>query len=377
MATAETKPLIDVLKDTEQCANSTWTKCRISVILIFTALNYIGINFYSYPRNEWLQNKIQGELFPNQTISLDKVCGEVNKSDPNYDKHAKVQQIAARWQMYQIIGGKSVCVFSTFIYTAYTDCFGRRFLFILSSFSMFVHSSSIAAIIYFDAHPVYLVAAETLYGLLGYSYSFEAAAYSYIADLTSPGTQRSISMFLLASSHTFGEAIGAFAVGFYIKSLRYFYPVLTSASMLLVLLILVIFTIPESLSKEKRVSRPSVLGIIKIPFTFYTSNDFKHFRCSFLLLLFAFAFADMTVAHRKTMETLYQLGLPFCWNPVKIGLFARAVCLGQNVLGFGFLKLAQQWLSDVKISLFGALTNAGSFIIEGMASTSLVLYLCK
>ena len=377
MTTDENKPLLDVLKHPEQCASSTWTKCRISVVLIFTVLNYIGIYFYYYPRNEWLQNKIQREIFPNQTLSLDKVCGVVNQSDPNYDKHAKVQQVAARWQMYLTIGSKGICVFSTFIYTAYTDCFGRRFLFILSSFSMFVLSSLIAAIIYFDAHLIYIVGAETLYGLFGSHYGFEAASFIYIADLTSPGTQRSISMFLLAASKTLGEAIGAFTVGFYIQSTEYFYPVLTSASLLLFLFILVSFAIPESLKKDRRIPRPSVLELLKRPFAFYTSSDFKHSRCSFLLLLFAFAFADMTVTHRKSMETLYQLGLPFCWNPVKIGLFATAVCLGQNVLGFGFLKLVQQWLSDVSISLLGALTNAGSFIIEGLASTSLVLYLCK
>ena len=377
MTTDEREPLIDISKHGEKSQDSTRTKCRISIVLIFTVLNYIGVYFYYYPRNEWLQNKVQRDIFSDQTVSIDKVCGEVNQSAPNYHKHAKVQQIAARWQIYLTIGSKCVCLFSTFIYTAYTDCFGRRFLFIVSSFSMFVNSSLIAAIIYFDAHLIYLVVVEIVYGLMGSHYGFEAAAYSYIADLTIPGAQRSTSMFLLAASATLGEAIGAFTVGFYTQSLGYFYPALTSGSLQLFLLFLVILTIPESLIKERRISRPSIFHVLKRPFAFYTSRDFKNFRCAFLLLLVAFAFADMTVTHRKTTETLYQLGLPFCWNPVKIGLFATAVCLGENVLGFGFIRMAQKCLSDVTISLLSSLTNAGSLVIEGLASTSLVLYLCK
>ena len=377
MAKDEIQPLLNVVNATEQRGDSRWTKCRIYVVLLFTAFNNIGIHFYYYPRNEWLQGKIQREYFPNQTFSLNKVCGEVNKSDPNYDKHAKVQQVTANWQMYLTMGSKGMCVFTSFIYAAYTDSYGRRFLFILSSFSMFLLSSLIAAVIYFDAHPIYIVATETLYGLFGTHYGFEAASFMYLADLTHPGTQRSMSMFLLAASKTMGEAIGAFAVGYYIKGIGFFYPVLTSASLQLILFILVILTIRESHKKERRLPRPPVLELIKRPFAFYTSSDFKHSRCLFLLLLFAFAFADMTVTHRKSIETLYQLGLPFCWNPVKIALFATAGCLGQNVIGLGFLRLVQRCFTDIKISLIAALTNAGSFVIEGLASTSLVLYLCK
>ena len=179
MVKDETQPLLDDVSATEQRDDSWWTKYRIYVVLLFTAFNYIGIYFYYYPRNEWLQGKIQREYFPNQTFSLNKVCGEVNKPDSNYDKHAKVQHVAANWQMYLTMGGKGMCVFTPFIYAAYTDSYGRRFLFILSSFSMFLLSSLIAAVIYFDAHPIYIVAAETLYGLFGTHYGFEAASFMY------------------------------------------------------------------------------------------------------------------------------------------------------------------------------------------------------
>lgn len=371
----ERQPLVAVLKTTN--TNSFNSKFRIIIVLNISLLSYFGIYYAVYPRNEWLQNKIQRETFPNQTVSVNKVCGEINQSDPNYDKHDTVQKITAKWNMYATMVNKGATVLTAFVYTAYTDCYGRRFLFILSAMSLFIQSGSIATIIYFDAHPVYLVIAESIYGLTGSSYGFLAAMYAYMADLTAAGKERSTALFLSSASTYMGGAIGTFSVGFYIQRYGYFYPALTAASFQLALLLLSIFIIPESHSAERRIASPPFFSVIKRPFVFYASADFKRVRCGFLLLLIAFAFVDMTITHRKTLETLYQLALPFCWKPTQIALFATAVSVGENIFGLGSMKLLQRCVKDINIALISAVTNAGSLVVEGLAKTSLTMFLGK
>lgn len=373
MGPDERNPLLNDVKQTL----STRKVVKLCIVLSMLALNIFGSEFYVYSRNEWLWNKEQRDFFPNESVSVGKSCGEVNHSDPNYDKHAKVQDATARWHMYMSVGSKSISLFTTFIYTAYTDYYGRRFLFILTSFGMFINNASTALVIHFDANPVYLVVAEILYGLSGTMFGFHAAAYSLIADVTSPGAQRSTGIFLVATSIVLGKALGTLTAGFYIEYSGYFYPALTSAALLLLLFILSVSVIPETLSEEGRIIRPSFIFIIKRPFAFYTSSGFRQVRCSFLLLLFAFALMDMTSSHRRQFETLYQLGRPFCWKPTQIAVFATAVSLGENVIGVGFIKLLHRYVTDVTISLLGTVTNAVSLTVESLATNSLLMYICK
>ena len=58
-------------------------------------------------------------------------------------------------------------MFTVFKRTAYTDTFGRRILFILTSFSLFLLKSSIKVILHFDAYPINLVGAELLSEIFG------------------------------------------------------------------------------------------------------------------------------------------------------------------------------------------------------------------
>lgn len=343
----EEQPFAIILKRIIINKESLISKLKIAVVLMIALLTYFAIYYITYPRNEWLQNKIQRELFPNQTVSVNKVCGEINQSEPNYSKHASVQKITARWNMYSSMASKTATIFSAFIYTAYTDCYGRRFLFILSAVSMSIENGFSAAVIYFDSHPMYLVVTDALYGLTGSCYGFLAAIYAYMADLTISGKERSTALFLSTAATSVGAAIGIFTVGFYIESSGYFYPALVSAVIQIVVLLLSIFIIPESLTAERRITRPPFSSVIKRPFVFYISKDFKDVRCCFILLLFSFAFADMTVTHRKSMETLYQLGLPFCWRPTQIAIFATAISVGENMFGLAAMKIMQRCMKDV------------------------------
>lgn len=153
------------------------------------------------------------------------------------------------------------------------------------------------------------------------------------------------------------------------------YPSFCAAGIALLSLLVAIFCVPESLGQKDKIARPRLKESITRPFAFYVSNNFKGFRLLYIMLIFGFVFADLTSVNRKSIEALYQLGMPFCWPPSKIGLFATLNATSANVLGLAILKAFQTCLSNVTIALISLATTAGSFVIEAIASTDIMLYL--
>ena len=149
----------------------------------------------------------------------------------------------------------------------------------------------------------------------------------------------------------------------------------TAAGIQFLVFLVTILFLSESLDKKKRLEPPPFTTTIRRPFLFYTSRDFKGYRGLFIFLICAFIIADMTEVHRRSMETIYQLGIPFCWTPAKIGIYTTVFSFGENVFGLTALKLFQKCISDVSIAMLSLLGNAASFIIEALATTDIMLYL--
>ncbi|XP_045187694.2 proton-coupled folate transporter-like isoform X2 [Mercenaria mercenaria] len=334
-------------------------------------LIYLAGTIQVYACNEWIQNRVKVTIFGNETIETNSAACS-NHSDPAYSKLTHVQQETSKWQMYNAIALKAAS-FPAYILVLYTDVFGRRFLFILSSFGNALYFFLSGFIMRFELNFTYLILANVLYGLTGVG--LYAASYSYVADVTSPGKERSFSVFLLDTSLPVAGVVGAFVSGYFIEASGFIYPTFTATGIAVIGTFVAIFGIPESLEKKDRIRNPKIFESFIRPFSFYFSKRFNGSRLLFIMLFFAYIFADISVVHRKTMEALYQLGMPFCWSPSKIGLFATFLGLGANVFGVAFLKTFQRYMSDITIAIISTCVTAGSFVLEALASTDTMLYL--
>ena len=365
-------------KNTGQQVQSRWLPYRILCILFVTGCSYFSIWMSGYACTEWMQDKAKRQVFPNGSnlLNLSK-CGAVNKSDPVFKDHQRVQQITAKWQMYNTMAVKGVSLFTTVVFAVYTDVFGRRFMFILSTFSVFTNFVLIALVMYFDMGFEYLVGANAIYGVSGTSYGLLSVSYSAIADMTPDKQERSFGIFLLDISVGISGTLGTLAVGYYIHQYGFVYPAFTATGIQALVIFVTIFFIKESLHVKDRIKAPPIKQIFLKPFVFYSSSDFKGSRSLFVTLLFAFVFTDMTGVHRKTMETLYQLAEPFCWSSSRIGVYSTIFAFCENVFGVASFKLLQKKMSDISIAMVSEITNASSFIVEGLATKSLTLYLGK
>ncbi|KAH3862283.1 hypothetical protein DPMN_025249 [Dreissena polymorpha] len=113
---------------------------------------------------------------------------------------------------------------------------------------------------------------------------------------------------------------------------------------------------------------------IKRVTSFYVSKEMKGQRARYILLTLSFSFATLTSLNRSDIETLYFLGQPFCWGPSKIGLFMTACSAAQSIVGLGSLRLLQVCLSNPVIAIISTVSLTISYIIEGLAESTLVIY---
>lgn len=349
---------------------------RHGLIIPSAFLTLFGAAVYSYVLTEWTQRKIATDYFPNTTLMQSAHCADHNMSDKGYTDYQQVQRKAASWSMaYHLAEYLPALVIQT-VLPSYTDYFGRKFLLILTLLSLCLKGVTITVTIQYLESFWYIVAVNILEGLMGGSYAMFSATFSYVADITRTGNQRSSGIVLLEASFLTASVIASFLSGYFIQTLKLgFYNTALLATCVCTLGLVFMLFVPESLPKHQRTELKSPLTTAKRMFEFYYKEEFQGKRISYLILLLAFLFASLSGTNRSTMETVYFLGQPFCWGPSKLGVFMLARHGAQSFIGLGSVKLLQRCITNESIATISTLSSMVSFIIEGFAQTSTMIYM--
>ncbi|XP_045190797.2 solute carrier family 46 member 3-like [Mercenaria mercenaria] len=373
---AEADPLIQTEQGKEDRSISIkWKYITILPAMFFT---FVGGGIFNFIINEWTQNKIQNEKFPNTTIKNNfEACNNTNHSDPVYINYKAVQQDTSIWLLYYSIAQHIPMFCVNTQLTGYTDTYGRKFLFVLATFGACAKYCVITAVIHFNASLLYVVAMYAFDGLLGSSYALYAVSFSYVADITHKDNHRVLGVVIIEATLLASAIVSSLLSGYFIETLGYgfFNTAVISSSICLIGFFITILLLPESLDKIKRRPPNSLLGTLKNMVQFYVSKDVKGKRLIYLLLLSSFFFAEIAGLNRSSIETLYFLGQPFCWGPSKIGVFTTTRYALLGVVGLGSLRLLQIFLSNEAIAVLSTVSYAASFMIEAFAKTNLLIYM--
>ena len=147
-----------------------------------------------------------------------------------------------------------------------------------------------------------------------------------------------------------------------------------TAAVLIALAILLVVLLPESFPKEKRTSSsttPCSNVFTAFKFFFGRSNAGK--RWMYNLLILAVLFSRL---QSNSVETLYQLNNPFCWDPEQISWY-MAGSSALLLVGVIVVKPLQRVFSDESIAVLGCVSAIASYTIEGLAQNSAMLYIGK
>ena len=218
-------------------------------------------------------------------------------------------------------------------------------------------------IIYFDLPVPWLLIPNFAEGILGFSEGFRMGCFSILSDVTT-SQNRSFRMTILESVYVITGGVTNLIIGYLINDTGFLLPYAFTGVVQVINIIVIIFFIPELVQKPreeeprdfiscvhfKRVAQllkgEIVQGKTLQPRSterILDANSYSHILCftnekvylycslftggkmQLYLLLFGFLIFRLLFGGRSSVETLYQLNTPLCWNSIKIGTYFNII----------------------------------------------------
>ena len=336
--------------------------------LYITAYNMSSLSFGHY-----LYEKLQREFYPNATniSSTITICTE--------DAHAiqlHVQEKAAKWGIYLYLSGSLVAIISNFVLGAYTDRFGRKFLFSFPCIGTILRTSSVIIGFHFDLPLWYYAFGYFVEGCTGQAFNILQVSFLYVVDITVAGKQRSFGIVLMELIFGMGTIVPNLATGYLHQYFNSFlWPVIVSDA-ILVITFLLMLTLPETFPKHLREKRKynSNYKYLKDSVDLYVSSKNAGRRWMYIIVLVVFALTSYDLFGRIAIEGLYLLNFPLCWDPKKIGLYRAARSGAQQLIGMSLAKLFHMFMNDEMIAIIGSVSYGASFVMEAYAHNEAMMY---
>ena len=378
----EPEVVIKQIREPEAVKNAS-LKHLVIVPCLLTYFFAMGILWYALP--EYTQNYVKqaivkrsetGNTSSNRTFHHFNPCN-VSKSAPGYETYTEIQQTTAEWNIYFSVSSSIPMLFANLIWGSYSDILGRRFLFVLCTLGASIKVGIFIVVVRSEASLLYMVLANVIEGLTGSFTIMFVAAFSFVADITEPGRKRTIYIVVVECCLGITVTLSTFVTGYFIQYQGFFYPVLTSCLLCVFSMLTFLLFLPETLRKHPD-SKPEagrLLNYIKTAFRFYFKQESKVKRWKYILLILSLTFIAIPAMNRGSIETLYQLGRPFCWTATKIGWFGAMKTGLASLLGMAGVFILQKFIADDTIALIGTLSGLFSLVLEGMATTNFVMYI--
>lgn len=266
--------------------------------------------------------------------------------------------------------------FTCLIIGSYSDFLGRRILLMFPVFSHLLRMAITTCIIKFDLDLNYTYIGYGIDGLAGSWFAILLGLFALTADMNTTKHDRTFWIYVIGCAATIMSAGANVAVGYLIGYVGYFYACLLLVSMMLASFLILIFTLQETLPvclRPKEMGRNPFLHIRRIV-SFYIFDGTIRKRATFCLCLLLFVFGVANDLNIGSMDTLYQLHRPFCWNSKEIGNYNAIRTAGTSFFGVLLLKFLQCCMSDEKIGMMGILSQGVGLTFEAYIQVSWHFY---
>ncbi|XP_052766915.1 solute carrier family 46 member 3-like [Mya arenaria] len=359
---------------TQTCVSPPATEFRKAhaMFLPVTLLLYVSVGIGYFTTQQWIQHYVKIKLgFKNDSMPG---CN-ASKNSTRYKDFHEVERQTAQWSMYVTLASMVPSFFASAIVSSYSDSVGRKFLFVLFSGSTTIRLTLCSLAIYFKWDLIWIVVAIRLDGLSGSTHTSGSAAMAYLADLTSSGHHRTMALTMNDGFQMICVTLSLVVAGVFVRQFGFLLPMIVCAGMACFAFMLTLCFLPESHGRQNRSEAQSVCRTLLRMTDIYTSRSFNQNKAPYLILIFCYFFQELVGTHRTSIEILYQLGQPFCWSADKIGVFSAARHATQGLAGLVFIVPLKRCMSESYIAAMSAFFNTGSFILEALAKSDIILYL--
>ena len=344
-------------------------------LVSFLFLTAYNMSFFTF--GQYVYSKLQREYYPNATniSSTIAICIE----DPHSAVFAiqlDVQQKAARWGIYLYLSGSLAAIISNFVLGAYTDRFGRKFLFLFPCIGTILRTTGVIVGFHFDLPLWYYAFGYFVEGCTGQVFNILQVSYLYVVDITVAGKQRSFGIVLMELVLGIGTIIPNLITGYLLQySKSFLWPIIISDA-ILVLTFFLMLTLPETFPKHLRDKRKynSNYENLKDSVDLYVSSKNAGRRWMYIIVLVVFALTSYDLFGRVAVEGLYLLNFPLCWDPKRIGLYGAARSGAQQLIGMSLVKVFHVFMNDEMIAIIGSVSYGASFVMEAYATNEAMMY---
>lgn len=378
MAASEKSQLLD---DEEEAPKSVKIPVTGFIIGIIVFVHMASFTILLFDLSQYTYSVYKDKEFPNATLnqSAKSLC-ETNTSSKEFQMEQTIQSDTARWTVYISISGGIPAIFSAPLISSLSDRFGRKKTLLVPLFGSLVKSGLCFLNIFMNYNVNFFIIYLFIEGCTGGWVSSVAICSSGFADITKAGKQRSFAFAILGLGVGVGFLAGTLLSGYLIEAFGFNSPVIASGAMVLIGILLTLFVLKEPLKDENRVSSVHPLRQIKESLDLYIhGNKDPNYgrRWQYIILISAFNLLSMAALGKTNVEILYQIGSPFCWNPIKISNFGTIRSVIQEFVGVVSIRLMQCFMSDDFIAVIGTLSAIGYFVMEALSKTSFDLYMGK
>jgi len=372
----EDKPLLEKKDENNTECIGIRTKVVLYVVIFGCAFEISGMAepqyIYAYLRND--SNYTEANT---TTKHVSKECLD-NSSTSSDDR---IKGLASDWSWYMQLAEAGVALPVLIFAGPLADKIGRKPLLLWNVIISFISFVCKTVIVYRNMNLYFYIIACGILGLSGSFYTFHLANLSLLADATTKGKERSLTLTIYDTLLGIGTVSSQIGTGYLIQLVGFTYPFLITSGLVLALLILICFTLTDTWKQKQEHSELNFQEIPGQVFSLCTNsqNVSRNLR-SFLIYFCIYCLYYISLCGMFSLKTIYQLGAPFCWTSEHIGWYGAGTDFVMFITGTIALKCFHTCclrLKDEIIAICGLVSCAGCFVLFGLSTDDRMLYIGK
>jgi len=260
----------------------------------------------------------------------------------------------------------------------YSDHAGRKTPIVSSLIGASVQLIILMCVNIFDLHLGFLILSSAIDGIGGGTCTILMSCFSYISDVTDD-RHRSIRVVVLELFGGIAYVASVLGIGYAIAYLGLLWSFVVLLGVNLLALTYVVFLLPESFEPDSDCHLFTSTHFSRVAALFTDSgSEAGPRRCRKVLFCLGAVFlVNCVEMGRGDAMTLFMLSPPLVLDSIWIGYFYASGCVVTNICCVCVTHVFARRFGDLKLIAIGLLSGVGYMLTFGLATNTIVLFLCE
>ncbi|OWF53192.1 Solute carrier family 46 member 3 [Mizuhopecten yessoensis] len=340
-------------------------------------VHFFSYVFYNLVTTQYLYDFFARKLIQNVTameINLNGSPCTIIEDSVLYQQRTLIQKETTKASLTFVIAGCAPALFMDVIFGVLSDRYGRKLFVIISLIGTFVKTTMTMVGMHYKLNASYFIVFIAVEGFAGGWCAVISLGFAFVSDVTSVDKSRTNSIFLIEISVGLGLVLAGVTSGYLIDGVGFVYAMMVLTVLNVLNIFIMLFCLPDTVNETNCV-KGSSLRLLRSSFTFYTRDTSATAkRWKYIVCMFIFIFFNFSALSRQTVDQLYQLNVPFCWDAIKIGWYSSLSDVSRNVIGLAVIRVLQHYISDELLVIVSAVSGCTAYLVEAFAVSDVMMF---